>query len=99
MLSGCGGAADGPPGNGRLTPLARRTSRPLASTTTGAPELLSEIAPTQFHLPAPEFGSGWELNASAVSGGDGLNSGVSIARKCVKGSASSPGAALIARRL
>src|SRR2546425_8015662 len=75
-----------------------RTSFSLASTMAGAPSPLSEIAPIQLHLPAGAFGTGSEAKLIAVSAGAGAKDGDSKSRKCVNGSASSPGAGLMAER-
>src|SRR2546425_6042468 len=75
-----------------------RTSFSLASTMAGAPSPLSEIAPIQLHLPAGAFGTGSEAKLIAVSAGAGAKDGDYKSRKCVNGSASSPGAGLMAER-
>src|SRR5271155_243491 len=97
--SGPGGTADGPPGNGNFTPLDKCTTRPLASATIGTPALPSEMAPIQLQRTPSGFGNDCALNVSAKSGGAGRKTGVSSNKKRVKGSASSPGAALMALRL
>src|SRR5690242_4012291 len=83
------------PGNGRLGPFANFTSRTVAVTITGAPWLLSEIAPTQSVLSVVKVSV---VNRMSESGGAALNSGDSKRTKCRSGTASSPGCGLIAAR-
>src|SRR6185369_12101174 len=92
-----GGVLASPPGNGSVAPLANLTSRAVAVAITGAPEPLSEMAPIQSVLSVAGFkGSG--LNVSDESGAAVVKTGASIFRKCVNGTASSPGGGLITAR-
>src|SRR5882757_947020 len=99
MPSGCGAIADGPPGNGNFAPVDKRTSLPFASATTGTPELPNATAPIQVQGEESVFETGFTVKVSAVSEGAGEKSGGSMRRKCVNGSASSPGGALNVARL
>ena len=55
---GRGATPDGPPGNGNVAPVDRRTSRPFATAVTGVPALASGMAPIQLQRPVPKFVSG-----------------------------------------
>src|SRR5450755_3973707 len=99
MPSGVGATPDFPPGKGKLAPVDKCTSRSLATAIAGAPALATGIDPIQLHRPLPRPATGPDVKSTATSAGAGLKTGVSIARKCVNGCASSPGAALITPRL
>src|SRR5437667_2834401 len=98
MPSDVGATCIGPPGNGMLEPLDKRSCWPLATAIAGAPALPNGMAPIQLQ-PLPKFTIGSAANEIVVSAGAGLNTGDSSARKCVNGWASSPGGALITVRL
>src|ERR1700757_423377 len=99
MPSGVGAIFAALPGNGKVAPLLKRTLLAFAAATAGTPDPLKEIAPIQLHFSAGRFATGCGVNDIASSTGAGLKSGDARRRKCVNGTASSPGCGLISDRL